>query len=56
METQSVEDIVNTLPDNIDLEDIMYELYVKKKVEKSLKNMNLDNTISLEEWKKTYNL
>lgn len=56
MEIQKIEDIVNALPNNVDVEDIMYELYVKKKVEKSLKNMTLNNTVSIEEWKKTYNL
>lgn len=32
MEIQKVEDIVNALPSNVDVEDIMYELYVKKKL------------------------
>lgn len=40
-----------TMPNSYDIEDVMYELYVKKKVDEGLKDIEEGNTISFEDMK-----
>ncbi|OHD19688.1 MAG: hypothetical protein A2086_01670 [Spirochaetes bacterium GWD1_27_9] len=44
--------LIKTLPDNIGWDDIMYELYVKQKIETGLKAIEEGKTISIKEAKK----
>lgn len=44
--------LIDNLPEEITWDDIMYEIYVRQKIEMGLKDIEEGNTISLEEAKK----
>lgn len=44
--------LIDNLPDEITWDDIMYEFYVRQKIEMGLKDIEKGNTISLEEAEK----
>lgn len=47
--------LAESLPENANFEDVMYELYVKKKVDLGRKQLCGGNRLTLEEVKKRYN-
>ena len=49
---ESVKQIIEHLPDQASWDDIMYELYVKQKIEAGLKAVDEGRTISHEEMKR----
>ena len=46
--------LIETLPDTCSWDDIIYELYVKKKIEKGLKAVEKGRLVSHEEVKKRF--
>jgi hypothetical protein len=44
--------LINKLPDDVTLEDIMYELYFRSQVELGLRQLDEDETTSQDEVKK----
>lgn len=46
--------LIDKLPDTATLNDIMYELYVKQKIERGLQDSREDKIISHEDVKKRY--
>jgi hypothetical protein len=44
--------LINNLPDKISWDDLIYEFYVRKKIERALKDAEEGKTVSLEEAKK----
>ena len=55
---QTIISYLKTLPDDITIEDILYHLNVRKKIQQGLKDVENNNTISHEEMKnlvKTWN-
>ena len=44
--------MIDNLPDEISWDDLIYEFYVRQKIEKGLKDIEEGNTISLEEAEK----
>lgn len=48
---QAAKQIIDHLPEQASWDDIMYELYVKQKIEKGLKAIDQGDTISHEEAK-----
>lgn len=44
--------IINRLPDNATWDDLLYELYIRKKIEVALDAVSSGNTVSHEEAKK----
>ena len=46
--------LIKTLPDTCSWDDIIYELYVKKKIEKGLKAVEKGRLVSHEEVKKRF--
>jgi len=44
--------LIDTLPDDADWEDLMYEIYVREKIEKGLKAIKENRVLSEEEAKK----
>lgn len=40
---------VQTMPDSYSIDDVMYELYVKKKVDEGLKDIEEGNVVSFED-------
>lgn len=49
---ESARDLIDRLPDQVTWEDIMYELYVKQKIEVGIKAVEEGRTISHEEMKR----
>ncbi len=49
---QAAKQIINQMSDKASWDDIMYEFYVKQKIEKGLKAIEEDRTVSHEEAKK----
>ncbi len=49
---ESVQQTLNHLPDQASWDDIMYELYVKQKIEKGLKAVEEGRVVSHEEAKR----
>lgn len=49
---EEVREILDQIPDNVTLEDIQYHIYVRQKVQKSLKEASEGKVISQEEVKK----
>ncbi len=49
---QAVQQTLDHLPDQASWDDIMYELYVKQKIEKGLQAANEGRTVSHEEAKR----
>ena len=49
---EAVRHLIDRLPDQATWEDIMYELYVKQKIEAGLKAMEAGRTIPHEEMKR----
>ena len=47
--------LANSLPENANLDDVMYELYVKKKVDLGREQLKMGKGISLDDFKKKYN-
>lgn len=47
-----VKQIIDNLPDNCSLEDIQYTLYVRKKIQQGLEDVDKGNVISHEEMEK----
>jgi predicted transcriptional regulator len=47
-----VKQIIDNLPDNCSLEDIQYTLYVQKKIQQGLDDLDKGNFISHEEMEK----
>mgnify|MGYP001082192595 CR=1 FL=1 len=48
--------LIQSLPDHVSWDDIIYEMYVKKKIEKGLKDVEEGNLVSHEEVKKRFGL
>lgn len=48
--------LIQSLPDHVTWDDIIYEMYVKKKIEKGLKDIEEDKVVPHEEVKKMFNL
>ncbi len=46
--------LANSLPESANLDDVMYELYVKKKVDIGREQLKAGKNISLENLKKKY--
>ena len=44
-----VEDVVKGLPENVDLDDLMYRLYLLKKIEKGESDIRAKRTMSHED-------
>ncbi len=44
--------LIDNLPDEITWDDLIYEFYVKEKIERGLKDIDQGDTISLEEAEK----
>lgn len=51
-----VHETLQTLPDNASWEDVMYRIYVRKKIENGLKDVADENTLSVEEVRKRFGL
>jgi hypothetical protein len=49
---QEVQKILNHLPDNATYEDIQYHIYVREKIERGLRDIEEEKTISQEEVEK----
>ena len=49
---QAAKQIIDHLPEQASWDDIMYELYVKQKIEKGLNAIDQDETVSHEEAKR----
>ena len=49
---QAAKQIIDHVPDQASWDDIMYELYVKQKIEKGLKAVEEDRTVSHEDAKR----
>ena len=49
---ETVESILKSLPDNATYEDIMYEIYVRRNIEKGLEDIKNGNVVSEEEMNK----
>ena len=45
-------EIISKLPENVDIEELMYHLYVLEKVKKGQKEIKEGNCISIEDLKK----
>ena len=52
---EEVKALLNKLPDNCTIEDIQYHLYVIEKIEKSIKRVRKEGTISQEQAEKRFN-
>ena len=48
---ESIISYLSSLPDNVSIEDIMYHLYVRKKIQQGLNDVENGNTLSHEEMK-----
>jgi hypothetical protein len=46
---QDVESLLNSLPDDVSVEDIQYHLYVLEKVRRGLEDARINGTLSQEE-------
>lgn len=46
--------LISSMPENVDWEDIMYEIYVKQKIEKGLEDSNNKKVTSHEKVKKMF--
>jgi len=46
--------LISSMPENVDWEDIMYEIYVKQKIEKGLADSNNKKFTSHEKVKKMF--
>jgi predicted transcriptional regulator len=44
--------LIDNLPDEITWDDLMYEIYVRQKIEKGLKDIEEGKTVSFEEAKR----
>ena len=45
--------IIELMPDDVSLEDIMYELYFRQRIDHGLEELDLDKTVSHEEVKRS---
>jgi hypothetical protein len=45
--------IIELLPDDVSLEDIMYELYFRQRIDHGLEELDQDKTVSHEEVKRS---
>ena len=43
---EAAKQIIEDLPDDATLEDIMYAIYVRKKIERGLRDIEVGNTVS----------
>jgi predicted transcriptional regulator len=48
--------LIQSLPDSVTWDDLIYEMYVKKKIEKGLKDIEKGKVVSHEEVKKRFGL
>lgn len=48
---QTVQEILETLPDDASFEDIQYRIYVRQRIERGLDDVENDRTLSHEEVK-----
>lgn len=48
--------LIQSLPDSVTWDDIIYEMYVKKKIEKGLKDIEEGRVVPHEEVKKRFGL
>ena len=48
--------LIQSLPDSVTWDDLIYEMYVKKKIEKGLKDIEEGRVVSHEEVKKRFGL
>ena len=46
---QSVREVVEQLPENCTWEDVMYQLYVREKIDRGLADLDAGRTVSHEE-------
>ena len=51
---QAVVDLVKALPDTCTLEDVQYELYVRQKIERSMRAVAAGRVLSHEQVKKRF--
>ena len=51
---ENIKTLVDALPDNMTYDDIMYEIYVKQKIEKGLADIKSGNVLSHEQVKKLF--
>ena len=51
---ENVKTLVDSLPDNLTYDDVMYEIYVKQKIEKGLADIKNGNVLPHEQVKKLF--
>ena len=51
---ENVKTFVDSLPDNLTYDDVMYEIYVKQKIEKGLDDIEKGNVLPHEQVKKFF--
>ena len=51
---ENVKTLVDSLPDNLTYDDVMYEIYVKQKIEKGLDDIEKGNVLPHEQVKKLF--
>ncbi len=51
---ENVKTLVDSLPDNLTYDDVMYEIYVKQKIEKGIGDIENGNVLSHEQVKKLF--
>jgi predicted transcriptional regulator len=51
---ENVKTLVDSLPDNLTYDDVMYEIYVKQKIEKGLDDIEKGNVLPREQAKKLF--
>ena len=51
---ENIKSLVDSLPDNLTYDDIMYEIYVKQKIEKGLDDIKKGNVLPHEKVKELF--
>ena len=51
---ENIKSLVDSLPDNLTYDDIMYEIYVKQKIEKGLDDIKNGNVLPHEKVKELF--
>ncbi|RLD12259.1 MAG: hypothetical protein DRI44_01310 [Chlamydiae bacterium] len=51
---EDIKTLVDALPDNLTYDDIMYEIYVKQKIEKGLADIKSGNALPHDQVKKLF--
>ena len=51
---ENVKTLVDSLPDNLTYDDVMYEIYVKQKIDKGLADIKSGNVLPHEQVKKLF--